>query len=630
MSTFLSCDNLVSNLCTIGDYVIEWRLNSSSGTVVFVTGNTGNPDTDIQAFHPFTDEVVFAGTLYPVIRYAYINGVKYTSDYEEGSIFSPDFINCLDPVVVEAVDCSTVLGTDVNYPYYLTYNNVTDTGSDKSRLIKYDIASDTKYLAWDFLAYTVAEQLEIYYCTALDSVGTLVDNFIMGTRNSSGGTLTTDLYPVNYPTNPRIYNYYATLSTKFITDISSFSYTAGDYLKIKITGSVLEPSVTNTNWAIKLKCLTVDDIDSSFYDTSISKITDTPAIAYTGTPTCRYSITYNTSVAPGAQNKVTSPYFIYKYMHVNHASSYSSQLLNPITSNHNWKYSSNGAWMWYGAGVNTCTNLASGDTISVSKNTTDITFTFTNSADYNVFVSNINSIQASADYATWLTSTSSDLIYYSFYYIQYIVASSCGDSQTNIPLYVHLGSTIDYDAVAKTIKFTFNIPTNDIIAEDCNDSYSIAATYISYMNNTKSLTISPANSITYIRRVDPISAQKPAVTLQNIITTSQATWFYIHDVLLNGIVDLSSTFCLDSASHEWRLYRNYDRTTFNSYATHEERLNCYQLERKVFLRTDDCADYDAGTWETVYTAPCITSTTTSTSTSTTTAIPTTTTTTTSA
>jgi len=628
MSTFLNCDPLVSNLCTIGNYVIEWRLNSSSGSVVFVSGNAGNPDVDIQAFHPLVDEVVFAGTLYPVVRYIYINGSRVTSDYEIGALYAPDLIDCLSPVVVEAVDCSTVLGTNILYPYSLSYTNTIDVGVDKSRTIKYDISNDTTYLAWEFTPYLVSEQLEIFYCTSGGATETLVDNFVMGARNGSGAAFTSNLYPSSYPTNYRTYYMGSSGEVlKFITDISTFGYVAGDYLKIRITGSVWEPAITNTNWVIRLKCLTDADIDGAFYDTTISKITDTPAMVYIGDPSCNYNVTYNTTTAPGAQNKLTSPYFIYKYMQMLNNYVFTpvgnGNYTNPVNTGVRWSTTGSTQYIYQGSGPITCMNMAAGQTRTVVNNTTDCTFIYTDIADYNAAVNDISTIQATAAYTTWLTYDDSDVGYFAYYFIRHIyVASTCGDTQTVVNFNFHFATTLTYDSStpgAYTIKFTHVIPTNNTPdIGDCDNTHDVVDQIVATLNVTKNYVFSiPAYATSHARAATSVAAITAYGSLTNETTRTQYSYFYIQDVLLNNIFDLSLLggnpwFCLNPTTHEWRLYRSYDKLTLLQYATHEERLNCWKLERLVGLRTDDCTDLLALTFETVYTSPCITSTTTTT------------------
>ena len=144
---FLSVGIITLNTGTIGYYAIDWRLDSTSGDIVFTSGETLDPG-EVQVQHPFTNEIVFAGTLYPIIKYIYVDGIKYTSVYEEGSRYSPDLINCIDPIIIDAIECETVYGADTLYPYYLTYTNGVDLADNKSRTLKYNICGpDMKFLA---------------------------------------------------------------------------------------------------------------------------------------------------------------------------------------------------------------------------------------------------------------------------------------------------------------------------------------------------------------------------------------------------------------------------------------------------------------------------------------------------
>ena len=102
--SFLSAGDLISlSGNSIGNYAIEWRQDSVDGSVPFTSG-VGASDPNIQAQHPFTDEVVFAGTLYPVITYIYIDGNEYTSTPQSGPYYSPDLITCLSSVVITSID----------------------------------------------------------------------------------------------------------------------------------------------------------------------------------------------------------------------------------------------------------------------------------------------------------------------------------------------------------------------------------------------------------------------------------------------------------------------------------------------------------------------------------------------
>lgn len=585
-------------------------------------------DPSIQTQHPFENpEVVFAGTLYPYIKYMYFDGIKYTASYEIGSRYSPDLIDCLDPVIVDPVTCSTTLGADPLYPYYLTYINERDVAADKSREIKFDISSDTKYLGWEFWAYDVAEQLKIYYCTSTNTDGTLLDNFIIGSQNATGGTLTTNLYPANYPDgSARTYYRSRFYGVKYVTNLSDFTYSDQDYLRIQIIGSVLEPSNTNTNWGIKLKCFTTSDISCAFYDSSISKLDTSmdPSISLitSSTGSCLYQLSYYTLKDASNLTKnyirTTDPW-LWKYTQMdildsNSNPSRSGTMVDPVKQGLYWYTGAGSNWMWIGEGYTTCQNLSAGQTITVTRTTdpSTVVFSFTDIADYNVFVSNITSIQADADYATWLTLTDEDPRYYGYYSMYWNDASSCGDTQSTSYIYFHLSSSIGYDAINKTITFIPVVPAMssaifDTSTDECNTTYSAINTRINYMRSTK---YGRANwHYTKVRMQNPVASQWVINTNQQIRSVEGLYGFYIDDPMLNNICDLSSTGFIHDVStptsfryyfpsNRWTLFRWWDRFSFTgNTSTHESRMQNWRLERKIMLETD--SSIDTG-FETIY------------------------------
>jgi hypothetical protein len=607
---FLNAGNLVSDISTIGNYLIEWRLNSSIGTTVFISGEGGDPS--IQSTHPITNEVVLAGTLYPIIDYAYIDGYKYTSYYEVGSRYSPDFATCLDPVIVQPITCNTSLGTDTLYPYYLNYNNTTDYGLNKSRQLKFNLSASTNYLAFSFDAETVAEQLKIYYCTSTNESGTLLDNFIHGVNYVSS-----NMNPIDYPNNPIIYwRYQAGTIVRYITNLVDISRNTGDYVKIEIIGSVYEPSNNNTNWHLKLKCFSDIDISCAFADSSISKVNLSidPCVYYLSDPTCRYDVSYNTLTAPGnppSRSSASSP-FLWKYLDMNYTFANNTGVLsfnNPINIGLRWSSTYTSYTMWSGA--ITCQNLNTGDTIIVSRETGDVstyTITCTNVSDYNVFLSNITSIRSSVLYADWLTRDNTNIRYFGYYQLYLPEASTCGDTLISKYLYFHLDSDISWNNTNRTITFPCFIPDNSIIDTSCNYDHEAADGNISIVRNTKNNTNNYAFPYTTkVRALNPVAGIQYRSVLTNERSTESFLAYYINDNMLNDICDLSSKgfmYEVSTASYattfknSWVLPRYWDKFSFTSDAsTHENRMNNWRLERRGFVRTDNHSDT---AWEIVY------------------------------
>ena len=620
---FLNADILVSNIGVIGDYVIEWKVDSSTGSVIFISGEGSDPS--IQAQHPITNEVVFGGTLYPIIKYAYIDGLKYTSYYEIGSRYSPDFETCLDPVVVQPVTCNSSLGVDPLYPYYLSYVNTVDYGANKSRTLRYNISPSTGYLAWDFDAFTVAEQLKIYYCTSTNMTGTLLDNFIHGTLGVPPTYLATNLYPVNYPTNPKIYSriaYYGTNGTiRYITRFPDVSYNTGDYLKIEIVGSVYDPSNNNTNWDLKLKCLSSTDISCYWpKDASMSKIIDDPSLNYIIGPMCIYQVSYNTASEGYNYSKYspTSP-FIWKYLDLHITPSYNNPLgntlYNPVKIGAYWYNSATYNW-WTGPGYNVCMNCNPSQSITYSLQAADVSaiiITCTDTSDYNVFINNITSARSSIYYNRWLTTPDTSIQYYGYYRFDVKCASTCGDIGSFDYIYAHFSADISWNPIAKTITLPLVSLTNNVIDISCNSSHQYTDVLISMFNGMKTGRLPYAHYLPIVsntRFIDPIVGVFPSEIELHTKTMEVYYGYQIDDAMLNGICDISIYgFMYDTSvantnfynsyyfPKRWTQFRYWDRFTLTNTTDASTRLENWKLERRKFLRTDIKSDT---TWETVH------------------------------
>ena len=624
---FLDCSSLISDDSTIGDYVIEWRLDSSQGTTVFISGEGSDPS--IQSQHPFPiPEPVFGGTLYPVIMYIYIDSSKYSSYYDVSALYSPDLINCLDPVIISSIDCNSSLGADPIYPYYLVYNNVTDQGLNKSRTLRYTICdistNPIKYLAWEFDGYYVAEQLKIYYCTSTNSSGVLIDNFIHGTFGPNNTYLTNNFYPENYPDgSARIYlrvnadGYYG---IKYITKFDDVSYNSDDYLKIEIIGSVYDPTQSNTNWYLKLKSISSSDISCNWlYDSSISKIIDDPSIVLDTTSAyCYYKLSYNTTSDSNPPSKVSpSAPFIWKYLQLGstYTSGYAGAYYNnPVRLGLPW-YTNNNQTGIYTSGhsYTLCTNCNSGQSITYTLQTADISaivITCTDTSDYDIFVSGINYVKNSSQYLQWLTTPDTSIGYYSYYDTWIKNASSCGDTAMGYDyFYTHFSADVSWDPITKTIVMPLVQLTNNIVDTSCDISHTKADTLIGQFNIlTNRLPFANYLPFTSQTRVpNPIGGIWLSLSDTHGADTGNLYYSYrIHDVMLNDMCDLTPYgFMYDMSiggtvttfSNYWTLFRYWDRFTLLDTDTPESRLANWRLERRKFLRTDIATDTE---WEIVY------------------------------
>jgi hypothetical protein len=623
---FLSADVLTSSSCEIGDYVIEWNLNSSQGSTVFVSGVGTDPS--IQSQHPFIDEIVFAGTLYPIIKYVYLDSIKYSAYQTPDARYSPDFTTCLDPVIIEPITCDTSRGVNPLYLYDVSYNNIADSGANKSRTFKFDICPSMDYLAWEFDGYDVTEQIKIYYCTSTNVDGSILDNFVHGTYGTNNTYLTQNLYPTDYPNNPRIY--YRTAQDgiygiRYITKLDNIPYSSGDYLKIQIIASVYDPTNNNTRWDLRLKALSSSDISCNWiYDSDISKIIDDPSISYVVSSTnCHYKIEYDTleNAPQPIKNSITSP-FIWKYLHLGTTAISTpavTSLTNPVRIGLYW-YTQSAAEVVYTGGHNStsCVNCNPGQSITYTLQTSDVSavvITCTDTSDYDAFVSGITYVKNSSRYSQWLTVPDTSIQYYSYYETYIKNASSCGDSAMGYDyFFTHFSADVSWNPDTKTITMPIVLLNNNIVDVSCNPNYSRAQTLVGQIGFQTMP--NPAGRLPFGVGVLPFTTQTrvpdPIGGLWLYNSDSYATnvtayyTYRIHDVMLNDICDLTPYgFMYDMSiggtastfSNYWTLFKYWDKFTLLDTATPESRLANWRLERRKFLRTDIATDTE---WEIVY------------------------------
>lgn len=623
--TLLDCGDLILTTGSLGDYHIEWKLDEASqdATTVFTSGITTDPG-EVQMQHPFSSpQPVLAGTLYPVFKYIYVNGIRYSAYSDDEGVYAPSLLTCLGPYIVDALNCASTLGTDLVYPYHLEYDNIADFGDNKSRVLKFDLLSETPYLAWEFEGDIIAERLDIYYCTELNPEGTLVDSFIDGQQSAPGVALSTSLYPVGYPgtrgsiISRRVFGgTFAYAPLRFVSKFTDFTWSVGDFLLIEITGSVLEPTTTNTNWSIKLKCLYSLDFECGLsVNSDIGKIISTPYMVYEGDPTCQYRVYYNTldrHVAPVRSDPST--HFLEKYLTFTSAvgsggasvSSSTSTSPNPVYIGLGYNTTAASTQIHTSTGFNTCLDLGS-ETVLVEYNAGDIIYTFSDVDDYDKYKADYAAFQADAEYITWTGLTDSDPRYYARILIYHYTATSCGDISTTRYFYVWFGSTFTFDDINQKMTVTCTVPTNvlsDITCDNVKESIDTDITwFIRTRDNSFSFYAIPVGGLlSNVRTIGLIYANWTYGVVNATNTGYRYAFVRIEDAMINGLCDLSiHGFC--KLETMWTIYRLYDRLTLTDPTDHASRLANWRLERLIGLRTDDCNDLDSTDWEIVYEVP---------------------------
>jgi hypothetical protein len=458
---------------TLGDYLIEWHLNSTTGTTVFISGNSGNTDTNIQSFHPIIYEPVQAGILYPVLRYIQINSVKYSAySFSNYGLYSPDLLTCLNHVDVISISCSNGT-TGTTYGHTIIYTNSTMPSSQANRSISYALNTDgsSKEIAYQFYGFTIADRISTYYCLTGGSQ-TLIDDWVVGT----------DCTGTTYTSLPKLYD---SDNLKTSLTLTGFTYTSGDYLLFNIYPSYNTPSNTDTNWYFLIKCFTTSRrLSSEWCDLTVQQIDTGATMTFTYDSTnCQYVLTYNTASGYYPENLNSD---IWNYLNTN---------LYYATTN--WKATGNTVNLnaYTGASFNyinynsdyTNYPLDGQLNITVSGTTTVhwIKYTFTDQNDYYIYKNTYTGMTAQSHWTDY-TADVNDIKHYKLHVSTYKISLTSGDTYSTQSIYLCRDAVFNFDDVGKVI----TVDTAPLIISytgvTCDKSATDIANYQTLINLTYS------------------------------------------------------------------------------------------------------------------------------------------------
>jgi hypothetical protein len=460
--------------CTVGEYVIDWYLNTTGGTPSFTSGSAISAATDVTVVQPFFNEPVQGGDWYPVVRFAYLNGVRFTSNINLATtitVYSPDLGTVISPLCAENYNCNSG-NSGSTYPVTVTYSNTTQNATQAQRSISWDLGSTNKYFAWRFYGYTVYDSLQITYVKPSTSATTLIENWIIGNDAST----------TNLTSNPKVYNPQSGAGINLgylamVTPLTAFTYSSGDYLLIEVTPN---PTIANTNWQFNGKCLTDESsLDcGSIFDGNFAQYGyNVGGVGATyNSSTCYLTISGITTNAP-LYSATTSNNNFFKY----NGSYISSNLSTNVIPSASISNNVNGLYSTIYSSSNFCTNQVSSTIVNKSGNT--VTLTFNNSTDYDTYKTQYG-IASGATQITNYSSDPTNINHYKFYTLGVLSATTCGDSLGVAYNYTtHVTSPITFDDVNKKITLVLVAPTNGIVSGTCNTTYSVVQNIINNINS---------------------------------------------------------------------------------------------------------------------------------------------------
>lgn len=516
--SLLSCGPLVSGSATIGNYVIDWRLNSTSGETILISGNSGNTDPAIAAYHSFVDVPVPGGNLYPVIRYIYIDGFKYVSVYDGSARFSPDFINCLNPITVQNINCGNGTLVGQAYTHIINYT-FGGTASDLStRTLNFDLNSGgtTKFFAWNFTGFDVPDTMKITY------TGSTTDVSSYWTVGSQEVT--------NYLSTPKIYG---STELKSVSNLTGTTFVTGDKLKIEVTPNVN----SNTNWTLKMKCITGATFNCANFPLGVNVVNPASiSLTYVTGETCTYRLDY--SVMSG--NTLFTNSDLNKYFTI------AQRSYNINYGDINMYMSLNAAstgYTLYGANsLGSC--LAQVNTVTMIQSGNVITLTFNDSTDYNYYKSSYYTLTGNS-YMNNYTSDNTNINHYKKIFLYMLSGVSCGDVTQQYNAGFHMSSPVVFDDTNKIITITMTNTTNYFAPYynvNCNNVYSRTQNTISYS------TFSTNNITTGIKYTSPFYGWFIQGPTNVVLETSKIAdnYFFVHPTIINNVCNLTAPWSLFS------------------------------------------------------------------------------------
>lgn len=473
----LSVGNLVITGGTLTEYVIDWYFNTIESGIQFSTGSAGAPG--ITYSHPFTGNQsipVESGSWIPRIRYIVVDGIKVFPYHRPWENYCE-----LPTITVEPFDCSNG-DTGATYSHTITYDNTLQSYASASRTLRFYLNDDgsTDHLAVRFYGYQISDELKIYYCTALDPNGVLLEDIVVGSDITSYYTAPTRKHkPL---TNLTPY--------KFVINLSDQSYTLGDYLKIEIIPSYVQPPNLNTNWSLSFNCIPGTGFTCIPASTDIQTIdVDTISMIWNES-LCQYELSYNLNGVMSGYASTNA--WTYMNYNLDGDTSYlndTNTFLNNIGGNRLSK-SSGASFAFVSSRNALCANNSG--TTSFSKTGPQMVLSFSNENDYLLYKTDYNNTINSAN---WLNYSADPLSinHYKYWLLYFRDANSCGDA------YVDYNNYLSYDAEFIFDDINFNITINLVLPDPVGYIEAPCENSLSTINARNTLVTNTYNSANFNR-----------------------------------------------------------------------------------------------------------------------------------
>ena len=443
----LSVGNMTTSLdvdCVLGNYAIDWYLDSISNPIQFTSGNATNTDPIVQQFHPFTGNNALpsvGGLWIPVIRYAFLGGIKYTPTPTPGALLATDLAQCLIPVTVENPNCDNGNNTETSFSQYshkFSYRNTKQTAAFANKTLSFILNSDgsIQYFPWYFAGYTVSDRITFTYVSPINNTAVVLQDFAIG---NNVGANNFNLVPKRVVDS----------AYKGFINLTGITHALGDYILINIQSNFIQAQTTNTDWDLYFKCLPTFD----------------PTWRVAEIDLCASTLTYNSGTCEYKAN----------YSFINYDDNTTSDIAKYLAVRTAFKVApvpstgSPNAITSISFGVDSCTyqgvnsfqyNLTciySAGSITVTKAAgANYSVVYTQQSDYDKFKTDYTNAYNFLNNGSYVNDPS-NINYYRFLQFNFLryANDNCGDTLVaNRVTIIHFATLVFFNDLTKTVSFT--------------------------------------------------------------------------------------------------------------------------------------------------------------------------------
>jgi hypothetical protein len=292
--SIISVGNLTGNCDNnINEYKINWLGPGSGSTNIQFTSGIGTNFT-YDWEHPLTGtSAIFAppGIYIPQVESVYLNGVEFQEDLGALSL-------CFEPITVDAFNCSNGTNPNPIYSHKIEFSNSSQGVIPGNLNAVFELSGNTNFLAWSFIGASIPDTFKISF-SGENYLDPIVLEYI--TIGGVGGTgdFNVNVFPksANTPT--------------FISKVLNFENIDRSLNDILLFEVIPNPTFSNTDWALYIKCLETFNCSSCPSENSPYKIIQNSITGTTGT--CETSLNISFTISGCNQTELLNS-DLFKYL----------------------------------------------------------------------------------------------------------------------------------------------------------------------------------------------------------------------------------------------------------------------------------------------------------------------------